>query len=268
MAEIKPTSLGYCVYQALADMDLPVTTHFTKMLHFAIKGYRDLNLTGVMPSIKYVKIPVNQNTNTCLLPRDYIEYMRIGVDCGGIFINLDINPELVLSDPNYHLQCPKTSKEIHACVNELCALSNEGNLEGVVAWGWGSIFDGGWNYDSINFGIGPGFYHGGYRVNNQLGVIQFDSVLTPKVVYMEYKSNGIDCNGDAAIPQFAIPALNAYIHWERCRFSEDRYVKQQAQEFRRLYLVYKEALEISLDSMPVYEWKELVRLTTYQGIKC
>jgi hypothetical protein len=270
MAEIKPQSLSYVVYQALADVDMPATTHFTKFLHFAIKGYRALNLTGAMPSVKYVKIPVNQNTNTCLLPKDYVEYLRIGVDCHGIFINLDYNPELVLQDANYGLQCACDSEHITGCVNQICnVVMGGGNaLAEFGGWGWAGEFgNNGWNYDTPNYGIGPGFYHGGYRINNQLGVIQFDSCLTPKVVYMEYTSNGIDMNGDAVIPQLAVPAINAYVHWERCRFSDDRVLKQQAQEFRKLYLIAKQDLEISIDAMTAYEWKDLIRLNTYMAVK-
>ena len=268
MSDIRPCSLGYVVYQALADLDLPATTHFTKFLHFAIKGYRDLNLTGAMPSIKYVKIPVNQNTNTCLLPRDYITYQRIGVDCNGIFINIDYNSELVLKDANYQLECPKSSKEISGCVNAICAAENvSAAIADFGSWGWGTFFNGGWGWGSISYGIGPGFYKGGYRINQQLGVIQFDSVLTPRVVYMEYKSNGLDVNGDAEIPQEAIYPLNNYIHWCRCRFSDDRVLKQQANEFRRLYLIGKQDFEISTDAMNKYEWQDITRRYTFMGVK-
>jgi hypothetical protein len=267
MAQIKIQSLGYCVYSALADLGLPTSRFFTQFLHWAVKGYRELNIIGLMPSIKYVQLPVNPATNTVLLPLDYINFIKIGVNCHNICINLDYNEELVMHSPDYALPCPCTGTQISNYVAAVCQCE-EPFSGGFPYWNWGGAYNGLWNYDLPNLGVGPGFYGGGYRINRELGVIQIDSCLAPKIIYMEYQSTGIDMNsGDAIIPQDAIPALNNYIHWERCRFSTDRVMKADAQGFRRMYLKEKEDLEMRFGAMTKWEYIDIFRRYTFQAVK-
>jgi len=271
MASINVNSLGYVVYQALMDLQLPFSPNYERFLHYAIKGYREMNLMGLMPTIKAVQLEVNQNTNTVKLPDDYVDYLRIGVCCNGIMINFVVNDEICLDNGIPNACC--TGEDVQNDISALCNVYNQNNgncndcnpYGGV--WQWPSYTNGYWNYGIINYGIGPGTYKGGYRINREMGIIQFDSCVKAQTVTMEYKSNGFSSDGNAVITEDVIPALNAYIHYQNCRFSRDPYVNRQESKWKSEFITLADDVTHKKNSLDKETYLDVFRRFTFQAVK-
>lgn len=282
MSEINVTSLSYVVKSCLADVGYQEGAYYMQFLQWAVNGYREMNLVGLMPTIKTVSIPINQTTMSAPLPKDYIDFIRIGVCCNGIFINFDYNDEICLTGDTLPAACCSSSQianNISCICNAVDASQvngqgccNDANGFGFGGWYWGA-FNGWQNYSTQNFGIGPGYYHGGYRINTQLGTIQFDSCVKAQSFTMEYKSSGFDNMGEALIPEGAIPALKEFVHWSRCRFSRgdspnDRaLLRREATDFKRRYLVLMDDFNHRQNALTKFDYLDIFRRYTFLQVK-
>lgn len=274
---INVNSLGYAVNQALSDVELPASTHFVRFLGWAVKGYKAINLLGMMPNIKTISLPINQETRTALLPQDFISALRIGVCCDGIFINFEVNEEICLHGTNMPESCcGATNEEIANSISCICNSFNENSqncCNQYGTWYWPTWGNGVWDYSTPNFGIGPGQYHGGYRINKELGQIQFDSCVRAQTFTMEYISSGFDNMGNAIVPEDAIPTLVAYIHWQRCQFMrgesaiETRWLRQEAENHHRQFITYLSDFNHRQNSMSKYDYLNVFRTYTFQQVK-
>lgn len=264
------------------DRQRPMSAYFEQYLHYAINGYRELNLIGLMPTIKMVSLPVNQATNTAKLPDDYIDYIRIGVCCNGIFINFDYNDEICIYGETVEDMCGCNNSNITP--NNISTLCNaygmcggqvdcNGTYGGFATWLWPAYVNGVFNYSQPNFGIGPGFYHGGYRINKQARTIQFDSCVNAQTVTLEYKSNGFDTMGDAVIPEDAIPALKAYVHWQSYAFEETGdlnkayFNDRKARTYKSEFITLMDDLNHRQEALTKFDYLDVIRRYTFQQVK-
>lgn len=272
MAQINVNSIGYVVNQALMDLQLPFSPNYERFLHFAIKGFREMNLLGLMPTIKAVQLPVNQNTNTAQLPDDFVDYLRIGVCCNGTMINFVQNNEICLDDALPSACC--TGEDVQNDISTLCTIFNQNSGNACAecnpyggVWYWPTYLNGYWNYGIVNYGIGPGNYNGGYRVNREMNIIQFDSCVRAQTVTMEYKSNGLKPDGNIVIREEVIPALNAYIHYQRCLFSQDPMDKQQARAFKSEFITLSDDVSHRLNALTKEDYLDVFRRFTFAQVK-
>ncbi len=273
---VKVQSLGYVVNGVLADLGLPQTAYFQQFLHWTIKGYKAINLLGMMPTIKTVNIVIDQETMTAQLPLDYIDYIRIGVNCNGTFINFDYNQEIVLNNTQLPVSCcgsDEIAESISCLCNNFPQGCNDCNGGGFGGWWWPTWSNGFWDYSLPNFGVGPGYYHGGFRINQELKTIQFDNCVKAQNFVMEYKSTGVDINGDAVVPEDALLVLNAYVHWQRCLFfrastpMETRWIRQEATGFQRSFITYLHDWNNRENALTKYDYLDTFRRFTFQAIK-
>lgn len=213
-------TLSYCVNSVLADLDETSKRHYQKFLHYAIQGYRRLNLGNLVEtSIKTAKLDIDTNTKTACLPNDYVQFLKVGYSCGGTIINLDYNASLMnqLSDAIYPDAC-----ECQDMLNQCQQLAMSGELQTGYGypnlpwlnsyWYYSPYYHSG-QYVSGYYGLGAGRMRNSYNINKEKWEIQFDSYIKADYVIMEYISNGVDC-GDAYIEESLIPAITAYIHWK------------------------------------------------------
>lgn len=257
------------------DLQQPATPFFERYLHFAIKGYREMNLLGLMPTMRTVSLPVNQATRTARLPADYIDFYRIGVCCNGTFINLVYNSEICLS-PN---EIPELCCDTNTIQNNISCICNAFNGQTITSencgscndyggvWAWPTFLNGFWNYNIVNYGIGKGTYNGGYRINTDAHTIQFDSCVNAQTVTLEYKSNGFDIDGDAIVPEGAIPALNAYIHYQRCRFSNDPMDRRDADRWKSEFITLSDDFNHRESALTKMDYLDVIRRYTFQAVK-
>lgn len=139
---------------------------------------------------------------------------------------------------------------------------------GFAAWGWGAFGGGVYNYSAVNYGIGPGFYRGGYRINKELNTIQFDSCFNCHKIVIEYTSNGIDSLGDALVPVDCLPAMNQGIHWKinqhgQGTLPEKYLMRKDAKEFKQMYYALKEDIFHRLNSMTADQYLDIFRRYTF-----
>lgn len=212
-------TLSYCVNSVLADLDETSKRHYQKFLHYAIQGYRRLNLGNLVnTSIKTAKIDIDSNTKTGALPNDYVDFLKVGYSCGGTIINLDYNTDIIGSVGSVFDEACDCQDTLNQC--QQLALSGElqtgygyPNLPWLNSYWYYSPYYHNGQYTSGYYGLGAGRMRNAYNINKEKCEIQFDSYIKADYVIIEYISNGIDC-GDAYIDESLIPAITAYIHWK------------------------------------------------------
>lgn len=270
-------NLDYVVRSCLADIDEPDTSPlYMKMLKWANDGYRRLNLAGLMPvTMKSIYIDVDLATNTFELPNDYLYYIKIGMCYKGHVINL-VADENICIRPDDPKACECDSELIANRIRYGCDCIDGNAVDGQQQFGdWFNVT---WYYPYYQhyhngqftagyYGRGAGFYGNGFRVDAANNRIQLDSCIRMDKVYMEYASSGLNETGDAIIPQDAIPALQAFIHKQRCAFSRERTDKQQYPQFANLFRVEHRAMASRQQALTGAEWYNLFRNLTYQTPK-
>lgn len=197
--------LSEVVYSALMDVQ-ETEARFEQFLHWAIKGYRELNTEGHF-GVRHKELSMTDYKAVCL-PDDCIDWTVIGIQDGTELRAFTKNVNMALNfqtlDERGVLE-PSLSKEIHET---------------------GYYF-----YGSYNFkGEHPGQHFGLTLKNNSAGYYRED--FNERVVYLrpnefnstcrvmiEYISDCSDYEGVIMVHTNATPVIEAYIHWKDAHFS-------------------------------------------------
>jgi hypothetical protein len=256
-------TLEYCVNSTLADIDKTESKAFLRHLKWANDAFRRLNLADGLPTMKTVTLEVDSSTNTAILPNDYIEYSKIGLCVNGVLVNFDMNDALCLDSAEADSVCACTDEEITAGIEACC---NGIGSEGTWYYPYYSQYHNGQFVAGI-YGAGAGFRHGGFKINLEANKIQFDSCVTASEVVLEYKSSGMSTDGNAIVQQTAIPAIEAYIHWKRCKFSKDTMEKRDTEMHRRTWVAESSAMFKRKNALTYSDWLSLFRKLSFQSPK-
>lgn len=262
-------TLAYVVDSCLADINETEGMRFMQFLKWAIDGYRKLNLSSLLPNIKSVMLDVDPSTNTAKLPIDFIDYTKIGLCVNGVILNLDMHDELCLHDYATSV-CGCTDSDINTAIENV-----NSNVIGSGGYAW--VGDT-WFYPYYQhyhngqftagyYGLGAGFGKTGYRINRELNCIQLNSNIQSGKILLEYKSSGLDATGNAIVPQTALLALQAWVHYRRLTFSTDRNDKMQAELFRRQFVNEGGNMALRQSALSKAEWVQLFRRFNYQTPK-
>lgn len=261
--------LNYCVQSTLADIDKGEGKAYLRHLKWANDAFRRLNLASGLPTMKTVTLTMDTATNTVTLPQDYIEYSKIGVCRNGVLVNFDMNDSLCLQSADAASVCECSSEEISTTIDTCCG--NDIWMGDSANWGtWYYPYYSSWHNGQFVagiYGVGAGFNHGGYKINLEAWKIQFDSCVTATEVVLEYKSSGLSGDGNAIVPQTAIPPIIAYIHWKRCLFSRDVMDRRSAESHRLTWVAESSAMFKRKNALTYNEWLQLFRAATYQTPK-
>ena len=84
-------------------------------------------------------------------------------------------------------------------------------------------------------GVSPAGY---FRVDTEKWRIQFVSAVPKSEIILEYKSNGIECDGAVAIPEEAVEAMIAGIMWKRIQNSPKVPVYEKQRAFNDYRIQY------------------------------
>lgn len=253
-------NLNYIVERVRLAMNIGTTQYDQQFLQWAIDGYRKLNeLELIQATVKSVKLPVTNNKAN--LPTDYQDYLRIGICCNGILINFDKNDDLCLTSETP--SCPCSDEEIEGCISNAC-----NGTGGDIGWGYpmvGQPYS--FSYTVGSYGIGPGFYHGGYKLDLAKGQIIFDRCVSAEEVVLEYFGDILNDAGNALILDSHTQCLVNYVNWQRHLWSPDAML--QRSERTRWNTWYTSLLDINskLQKMNKHEWVQLFRAYTYMGTK-
>jgi len=214
-------NLEYVVHSVLMDLNDYSMTMYKKFLQYTIDGMLDLNLF-VGDQIKVAYLQVNKNTKTAALPLDYIKYTKIGYDNGGVISIFGLNEDLMMA------------RKKDDCGNQVNPNSNNcgaNELSNVILPYTGYYYTP--HYRNGQFvaelfgGAGGRHSEGEFRIDKQNRQIVFNSEIVADELVLEYKSSGVADDGSTCIPREYVPALKAYVHWQRQRYKDKLSIREK-----------------------------------------
>lgn len=258
-------NIAYIAKSALADLDAVDNREYQRMVKYAIDGFRKLRLAGLMPQTnKTIRVDISDN-NTTWLPDDYVDFIKIGINCNGKILNLDYNEKLFgnLNPNSTNNDCNCTS--LANMQDYLCGCEGDAP-DGWWAW-WYSYptwldgaFYGGY------YGYGSAVYRGGYKIDLRQRIIFFDSWIKATEVILEYESNGIE--GDSTIiPESAIPVLLAWVHYKKNQHNPNLGTRLSLQPYYQEYIQELKAFRARQLSMTAHDWRQMYLETFSQSPK-
>jgi hypothetical protein len=254
-------SLDYAVHMVLMDLDDYTNTFYKKYLQYAILGFQDLNLF-VNQSVKVAYLTVGAN-KTAPLPDDYITYTKIGYNNGGVVATLGLNNDLMM---------PHQTNDCGDLVNDNlgdCGNESSGDSSAVVP-SFGYYFSA--HYRNGQFvgeqygGAGGRHNDGTYRIDEERRLIVFNSEVAASEIILEYKSSGIKGDGSTMVKREFIPAIRAYIHWQR-RAYNDNVAESKKRELRDQYYLEFDMVKGLEGSFTIEEYLDSTRGTFRQSPK-
>lgn len=267
---MKSYDLNYCVNMVLADIGEQSTRYKQQYLNYAIAGFRRLNLAGMLPTTKTVLLDINPNTNSAVLPDDYVEYLKIGLCVGcegkgiGGFVNLTYNPNICSNIQGGLVDdgCECTQESLITTMGNV-ACGQCGDLPANWYY-YPYYYNGGW-YDGV-YGYGAGNYRGGFNIFPEQNKIAFDSFITGEKVLLEYMSNGMAGAG-TLVPETAVGTIIAWIHYQRVLHSADRTTRLDIVPYKQAFNAEFAGFRARHASLTLHDWKETYLESFRQTIK-
>lgn len=266
-----PHDFWYIVNDMKTDIEAPNTAHDLKFYKWVTRGYRELNNYNLIPMTgKTVKLYLDAN-NAAFLPDDFIDYYKIGVCICGYMVNFDLNETLCL-DRRSPCSCDEVEGTLSNCSNGSTGIQTinapffRTQARYLGFWEHGQ-------YVAGVYGMGAGFYRGGYRIDYGNRMIQFDRYVQAEYVLLEYKSDGgLTENGNAFVPQILIRPLTNFGHRERCTFESEnttnkyrsQFLAGQAVKFGQRYVNGVMAAAHQLYDLTVDQWLATWRASIHQ----
>lgn len=254
MSETRATSfltLHQIVRSYMSAAGIKSLTDYVRFLNFAIEGYSDLSIFNV-DTVDVAYLAVNPDTNTAVLPVDFISMTKLGVNIAGRMWTLTVNNDILIPRPETICQNPI---ETVTADTDITALG-------------GFWFCGHWrngNYIDTLYGVSGGFNEAYYRIDKTRGVIYFDGRVRNDEVILEYKSSGVK-SGGAAVPREARPALVAYIAWKHIQY-DNRYSMADKQMRENAYNIESHKLTLLGCSFNIDEFLDTMYSTYSQSVK-
>lgn len=217
-----------------------------KILQLVIDGYSELKLNDTIRNIKTAIITVN-DANIADFPRDYVDYVAIGVAFGGRTYPLVMNRNIILPTEE---SCGEFSRVTETYTNEQFddRTSNWFDMPSLPS-----------------YTVGGAFSDAYYRIDHEGGRIVFLTAgFKGLTIIMEYKSLGI--SDETIIPRDAVPALRSYVKW--VLNDSDRSLSETRIEVsRREWIRERDKLYAMNHSFTANEFLDLMKSHTHRGIK-
>lgn len=239
------------------------TQYDQSFIQWQVACLKKMKQMGLVDEIvKAVELVIDKEHNTATLPQDYDtdSLIKMGVCRNGTFIQFDKNDGLCL--PNEKpCACP-SSEDIQTNIESCC------NGSGMVVWAY-PIYSQPYSYSYTvnNYAIGPGFYSGGYKIDYAQRLIKFDRCVTVDTCILEYFGNVTTDAGNAIVNEGMEEVLINYIHYSRCRFSPDANMRREAASAKSTWYQSVRDLNSKQQSLDKKHWLDLMRRTTYMGVK-
>jgi hypothetical protein len=203
------------------DLEDYSMTMYKPLLQYAINGLLDINLF-VGDQIKVAYLPVNQNTKTAELPLDYIRYTKIGYNDGGVIALFGLNRGLMMA------------RDVDDCGNQTnentsnCGANTSGGSSNQLSnlihpysgYYYAPHYRNGQFVGELFGGAGGRHNDGEFRIDHQNRQIVFNSEIQAEEIIIEYKSSGVSSDGSTCIPREYVPAIKAYVHWQRREYKD------------------------------------------------
>ena len=213
----------------------------------------------------------------CYLPKDYHQYLRIGFMCNGTLINLDKNDDIGLQ-PGYAgvlggRPNPCNSEEISKIIANCCELGG-GNIGSAGVPGldnWYYPITGepnSYSYTMGSYAIGPGMYHGGYKILPERGIIVFDPCVPMDYIIMEYTGDILNDSGNCLVPPSVEDnmILQLWVPYIEKVFDDKANENAINAAYRRWYQAVIDC-NSNIQAFNKHEWIKLIRSYCYAGTK-
>jgi hypothetical protein len=175
--------------------------------------------------VKTVRLKMN-DIKQAALPADYVDFVKVGIQCGDIIKTLHLNPHMVLA--NNEGDCGPIAFDDCDC-----------SCNGLPS-GFDSNAFGGYVYNNFGgetlYGYGSGYLSRMYfQIYKDKQAIQFSSDVMTTPVYMEYISTGFSPCSKSVINAYAKELIKGAIDFKRLWHAKDvryRDAKQLLDELR------------------------------------
>lgn len=191
----KFTSIKSVVYDFFNLNRQYTLTDYERYKRIVINGLEDLNIF-VLKQIKCKYLDVT-SINTCQLPDDYIDKIKVGLNYNERVYCLTENNNIVLPRDE---ECGLEIRDIIASESNIVELFTPYNYGG--------------RYYSDTYGVRGGMTHITYRIDKEYDRIVLEgSVPLGTKILLEYESSGITVGEDSIVPVILKPCLLSYIYW-------------------------------------------------------
>ena len=240
-------NLDYVVHAVQNDLEDYSQVYYKKYLQYAIDGMLEMSLF-VGTSIKVAYLPFNTTLKTAELPIDYISYTKIGYDNGGVVALFGLNDSLMLAR-----NTDDCGNQVNTNTNGCGEESTSAGTSGVsslsfpyLGYYYAPHWRGGQYVGELFSGSGGRHGDGEFRIDHLNRQIVFNSEVNTTEIILEYLSSGVSEDGSTCIPREYIPALKAYVHWQR-REHKDKVSQHTKDALRdRYYDAFKQVKSFKL----------------------
>jgi hypothetical protein len=198
-------TLDQVVREYIIETDSQEQKYF-KYLQLAISGLRELNM-DVSGAPKIVELDINSDTDTVVLPTDFIDYRFIGI-CGsdGQLHSLGLNNKTCL--PSAINDCGEYSVNKQDSNNGISVdLTSDHSRNGSIIGKF--------------FGIGGGTNaNGEYKINKDQGTILVGVSSNVSSIILEYIADIDSVDGDFVVHPYLIEAIKGYIYYKEREFND------------------------------------------------
>lgn len=203
-------NLDTCVRSVMSDLNDFSFHNYRPLLNLAAEGFTELNLFAV-DNIKSVILPINENF-TVDLPKDYIDYLKVGIFINGKVWTLGYNKDIAL---------PRDVNECGLTIPSIINCSDNDTKINFPSWGFyfSNHFRNG-QYVGELYGFGGGFNFSYYRIDREKRQIVLTDTIAKGTIILEYQSSGVSAEGATVIPKQAMRAVKEYIHWKRLEYDD------------------------------------------------
>lgn len=196
------------VMGALADIGESGTHYYDRFLHWALECLQDFQMDSAQETI--TRVLVMNDLKQVDLPADFIDYIKIGIQCGDRIKTFSVAENINMILPTDSCNNPVAFESCDCGVNDLPIALDVG---GYYFFNTFNMY--GENLGAI-YGHGGGYNRRGYfKINRQDWVIQFTSEVNNTNIYLEYVSTGFDPTEQTVVNQYAKKLIKQYIHWKR-----------------------------------------------------
>jgi lipid-A-disaccharide synthase-like uncharacterized protein len=190
-------------------------------LQLAIDGFTELNMFHTnMFRVKYLTI--DSETNTAVLPDDYLYYSLIGIIRNNSVYTLTRNDTIPL------IRGTDCGEDVNNYKNSMFTGTASGSYY-IPHYGQNG------NWVPSLFSQGGGFNYGHYRLDEERRMIQLQGGLSGESLVLEYASRGVVVGGETYVKYQAVPVIKAYIHWKRVEYDNTVSAGEKERKKRQFY---------------------------------
>lgn len=260
-------NINYCLQEYKLSIGIVNTQYDQQFIQWMVRGLTKLRqLEQYQECTKSVRLPIDKITNTANFPADFSgrdAMIQIGVCRDGHFINFDKNEDLCL--PGEFCPCNDT-QHIQNVMNACCG--NDGTYGAWPFWAypvWGEPFS--YSYSAGSYGIGPGFYGGGYKIFEETRQFVFDQCVKGDSFNLVYMGDFMTDTGNALIPDDMVEIMIAWLEYCKKRFSPDVVMRREAPAAKITWYQAVRDYNSANQKLNKSAWLKLFRRLSYMGVK-